>query len=246
LIFFTFFHPFNAHAETDWDKALAAANQMRLAYMVTGDAKLDETSRRGLKGLGVILRRRTAVELSSPMAFDPEKDDPSLFPMIYWPINNDQENLSDEAAQKLNLFLKTGGFILFDTMGTENTVVMSRLSDKLDIGPLQPVSKNHVLTRSFYLLHSFPGRYANDTVWVEAAENNERDRVSSILIGNNAWTQAWAKDDNLKPLYAVIPDGEVQREYAYRFGVNLVMYILSGNYKGDQVHLPAIMQRLGL
>ena len=42
-----------------------------------------------------------------------------------------------------------------------------------------------------------------------------------------------------------IPGGQRQRTLAYRFGVNLVMYALTGNYKGDQVHVPAILQRLG-
>ena len=32
---------------------------------------------------------------------------------------------------------------------------------------------------------------------------------------------------------------------ARRFGVNLVMYVLTGNYKDDQVHLPALLERLG-
>jgi hypothetical protein len=52
-------------------------------------------------------------------------------------------------------------------------------------------------------------------------------------------------DDTQRPLYAVVPGGERQRETAYRFGINLVMYTLTGNYKADQVHMPAIMQRLG-
>jgi hypothetical protein len=45
--------------------------------------------------------------------------------------------------------------------------------------------------------------------------------------------------------YATIPGGARQRTLAYRFGVNLVMYALTGNYKGDQVHVPAILERLG-
>ena len=32
---------------------------------------------------------------------------------------------------------------------------------------------------------------------------------------------------------------------AYRFGINLVMYELTGNYKADQVHVPALLERLG-
>jgi hypothetical protein len=43
----------------------------------------------------------------------------------------------------------------------------------------------------------------------------------------------------------VEPDGESQREMAYRFGINLVMVALTGNYKADQVHVPYILERLG-
>jgi hypothetical protein len=43
----------------------------------------------------------------------------------------------------------------------------------------------------------------------------------------------------------VIPGGEPQREMAFRVGVNIVMYALTGNYKADQVHAPALLERLG-
>ncbi|NVK19594.1 MAG: DUF4159 domain-containing protein [Methylocystaceae bacterium] len=235
-----------AKADTDWDKALLAANEMRLAYLVTGHEETDETTRRGLDGLAAVLRRRTAVELGPSMAFHPEKDDPSLFPMIYWPIIDAQKSLSTQAAERLNNFLNTGGFLLIDTLGQKRPGKLANLSDKLQIGELQKIPDTHVLTRSFYLMKDFPGRYDLGDVWVEASNNSMRDGVSSVLIGNNAWSEAWARDENLRPLYPVIPGDEIQREQAYRFGVNLVMYILSGNYKGDQVHLPAILQRLGL
>ncbi|WP_419800010.1 DUF4159 domain-containing protein [Terasakiella sp.] len=235
-----------AYGETDWNKALAAANQMRLAYMETPDPQLNETLKRGLNGLGAVLRRRTAVELAPAMAFDPEKDDPSLFPMIYWAIEDQQTTLSPQATEKLNRFLKTGGFILFDTMGQDRPALLAQATTNLDIAPLDPVGETHVLTRAFYLLQRFPGRFDFDGIWVESDGDTRNDRVSSVLIGRNAWVQAWARDDNLRPLYPVIPGGELQREQAIRFGINLVMYILSGNYKGDQVHIPAILQRLGL
>ena len=64
-------------------------------------------------------------------------------------------------------------------------------------------------------------------------------------LGSNDWAAAWAEDEDGKPLYAVIPGGARQRTLAFRFGVNLVMYALTGNYKGDQVHVPAILERLG-
>ena len=46
-------------------------------------------------------------------------------------------------------------------------------------------------------------------------------------------------------LALLIPDDAEQRELAYRFGVNLVMYALTGNYKTDQVHVPTLLERLG-
>ncbi len=48
-----------------------------------------------------------------------------------------------------------------------------------------------------------------------------------------------------QPLYAVSPGGDRQRELAYRTGINIVMYALTGNYKADQVHVPALLERLG-
>ena len=33
-------------------------------------------------------------------------------------------------------------------------------------------------------------------------------------------------------------------ELAFRAGVNIVMYALTGNYKADQVHVPALLERL--
>ena len=36
-----------------------------------------------------------------------------------------------------------------------------------------------------------------------------------------------------------------QRELAFRMGVNLVMYALCLDYKADQVHVPALLERLG-
>jgi hypothetical protein len=237
---------FTAPTMADDDIAIAAANHMRLAYMQTGDSDLDKTVYRGLEGLGDVLRRRTAVELAPSHPFDPERDDPSLFPMIYWPISEDQPEPSDKAIEKLNKFIRSGGFILFDTMGQNRSIKLKELTKNLDISPLQQVPKDHVLRRSFYLLKEFPGRYNHNDIWVEAVQNTLNDRVSSVLVGRNSWAHAWARDESFRPLYPVVPGGEGQRERAYRFGVNLVMYVLSGNYKADQVHIPAIIQRLGL
>ena len=43
----------------------------------------------------------------------------------------------------------------------------------LDIPPLEPVPADHVLTKAFYLLNDFPGRYAGGPLWVETTQNAE-------------------------------------------------------------------------
>jgi hypothetical protein len=64
------------------------------------------------------------------------------------------------------------------------------------------------------------------------------------MIGSNDYAGAWAVDQRGRGLLPVSPGGETQREMAFRFGVNLVMVALTGNYKDDAVHVQDIMQRL--
>ena len=157
--------------------------------------------------------------------------------------------------------------ILFDTMdaniggfgsATPEGRKLQALARPLDIPPLEPIPQDHVLTRTFYLLQDFPGRFASRDVWVEAAPADAsrvegmpfrdlNDGVTPIVIGGNDWAGAWATDARGVPLYPVGRGGtgERQREIAMRFGINLIMHVLTGNYKSDQVHVPALLDRLG-
>jgi hypothetical protein len=115
------------------------------------------------------------------------------------------------------------------------------------------VPEDHVLTKSFYLLRSFPGRWDNGALWVEAGAGSDgdgrkarrADGVTSIMVTSNDFASAWALDASGRPLYPVVPGGEDQREMALRTGINIVMHALTGNYKADQVHVPALLERLG-
>ena len=248
--------PAMAQAQRSDDSfAMAASLTTRLAYVRTGDRQLDSTSEAGLASLTRILERRTAVEPGPPMGVDVERDDLVFFPLLYWPIGTGQQPLSQTAIARVNTYIKTGGTILFDTRdqgevgiggatpGIERLRVLAR---GLDIPPLEPVPAEHVLTKAFYLMDSFPGRWTGGTVWVERADAARgTDEVSSIIIGGHDWAAAWAMDGGGRPMFPVVPGGEVQREWSYRFGVNLVMYALTGNYKADQVHIPSILERLG-
>jgi hypothetical protein len=247
---------------------LAAAENVTLAYVLTGDARIDRVSQAGLQGLSDQVFMRSSVEPSPPAGVDLEADELAVYPLLYWPVTADQPAPSDAAYARLNAYLRTGGMILFDTRDgdvagfgsgatAEGTRLMA-LARPLDIPPLEPVPADHVLTRAFYLLNDFPGRHAGREVWVEAAPpdaeraegmpfRNLNDGVTPVVIGGNDWAGAWAVDESGQPMLPVGRGyaGERQREMAYRFGVNLVMHVLTGNYKSDQVHVPALLERLG-
>ncbi len=244
--------------------ALRATRGVVLAHVITGDAQVDQIAQAGLRGLGEVLTYRTSIEPEPPVAVNIETDDLDFYPFLYWPISASQPLLSPAAVEKLNRFLRTGGMIMFDTRTGDLTSgpeqdMLQLLTTGLDIPPLEPLPQDHVLTRSFFLTSSFPGRYEGAPVWVEAAPQstldapegmpfrNLNDGVTPVIIGSNDWAGAWAVDENFMYLLPVGRGfaGEEQREYAYRFGVNVMMHVLTGNYKSDQVHVPALLDRLG-
>jgi len=259
--------PPQARAQQDDELALEATTNVVLAYARTGNARVDAVSEAGLRGLSDVLFSRTSVEPADPIGVDLESDELAFFPVLYWPITESQPLPSAAAYARLNDFLRTGGMIVFDTRDgdiaslgqtTANARKLQQLAAGLDIPPLERVPKDHVLTRTFYLLQDFPGRFDSPDVWVEAAPpdaqraegmpfRNLNDNVSPVVIGANDWAAAWAVDRAGNYLFPVGRGtaGERQREIAYRFGVNLVMYVLTGNYKSDQVHVPALLERLG-
>ncbi len=227
--------------------ALENSIETRLAFVQTGDTRIDQVSELGLTGLTVMLARRTAAELGAPQAVELGRDELAFFPMIYWPVTPGLE-LDDVARLAVVEYLRNGGTILFDTQergGTAQASAMRELAADLSLPPLVPVSSDHVLTRAFYLLEEFPGRFAGGTLWVERAGERVNDGVSPVMAGSSDWASAWALDENYRPIFPVVPGGERQREMAFRFGINLVMHVLTGNYKADQVHMPAIIKRLG-
>jgi hypothetical protein len=220
----------------------------------------------GLLGLGKYLIARTAVEPGEPFAVNILTDEVAFFPMLYWPVLANARTLPEATLTKIDAYMKQGGMIVFDTkdygqgmptgftMRREGGTPLQRLLGNLDIPRLEPVPEHHVLTKSFYLLRSFPGRWDGGQLWVEAESPRDSDQgrqarrvdgVSSILVTSNDLAAAWALDERNRPLYPVVPGGERQRDMAFRTGVNIVMYALTGNYKADQVHVPALLERLG-
>ncbi|MFV2091681.1 MAG: DUF4159 domain-containing protein, partial [Hyphomicrobiales bacterium] len=264
--------PGTSHAQQTTADAFAAraALSTRLAFVRTGDAQTDRIAQAGLRNLSLELSIRTALEPSEPVGIDIETDEIVFFPLLYWPIVANAATPSAKGLAKIDAYMKNGGTIFFDTRDqltalpgglagapSPQTGALRRILSQLDIPALEPVPAGHVLTKAFYLLQQFPGRWADGRIWVEAratpAEIDPQtppptgiaDGVSPIIIGANDYAGAWARDLRGRAMLPVVPGGERQREIAIRVGINIVMYTLTGNYKADQVHVPALLERLG-
>jgi hypothetical protein len=248
--------------------AMKATQNTHLAYIVTGDAAVDEISKAGLQGLSLFLAQRTALEPGEPIGLDPARDELAFFPVIYWPISPTAPKPPQVALERIDNYMKQGGTVLFDTrdaidappgpggaMQGPGMVALRAILSSLDIPELEPVPRDHVLTKTFFLMRDFPGRFTEGQLWVEAlpAETEEDpgrparagDGVSSIIITSNDFAGAWAMRPDGQPMLPLVPGEPRQREFAFRSGVNIVMYALTGNYKADQVHIPALLERLG-
>lgn len=241
-----------------------AALSMRLAYVRTGDPATDRISQAGLNGLTLELARRTSSEPAEPVGVDPEADDLSVYPFLYWPITPGASAPSERALANIETFMRFGGLIVFDTRDDERSIsgadtpegsALKAILGGLDLPPLAPLTADHVLYRSFYLLSDLPGRMATRPVWAQAGDG-PNDSVTPLIIGGRDWAGAWASNDVGEPLLPVRTtarpcnnaEGAIPRnprECAYRAGVNMVMVALTGNYKSDQVHTPILLERLG-
>ena len=251
------------------DFAIKAVSQTRLAYVITGNTDVDGIVKSGLTGLTLFLAQRTALEAGEPIGIDPAKDELSFFPLIYWPIIPGAPTPPQEAINRIDAYMKQGGTVLFDTRdaveapagpnGESQTPGMQTLRtilSSLDVPELEPVPPAHVLTKTFFLLSDFPGRFNSGPTWVEALPREDTDEaasrparggdgVSPIIITSNDFAGAWAMRPDGQPMLPMVPGEPRQREFAFRAGVNIVMYTLTGNYKADQVHAPALIERLG-
>jgi hypothetical protein len=160
--------------------------------------------------------------------------------------------------------MRQGGTVVFDTRDalttrpggspTPEAQWLRILLAGVDVPELEPVPRDHVVTKTFYLLDQFVGRTTVGQTWIEALPANgleqvnrparAGDSVSPIIITSNDLAAAWAADRSGNALYPLVPGGHRQREMALRGGVNLVMYTLTGNYKADQVHVRDLLERL--
>ncbi len=249
--------------------AQRSVSQTRLAYVVTGNADVNSIVKAGMAGLTLFLAQRTALEAGDPVGVDPSRDELAFFPLIYWPVVPGAQKPSQDTLNRVDAYMKQGGTVVFDTRDaieappgengasqTPGMLTLRNILSSLDVPELEPVPREHVMTKTFYLLRDFPGRFTSGQTWVETLPRDENDEaasrpahggdgVSPIIITSNDLAGAWALRPDGQPMLPLTPGEMRQREFAFRAGVNIVMYTLTGNYKADLVHMPALIERLG-
>jgi hypothetical protein len=224
---------------------------LSLAYIRTGDSATDARARAGLEGLTRVLAARTSVEPGPVIGVDPATDDLALFPLLYWLLPDRPIETSAESARALDRFMKTGGVLFVDSRGAGRAPDAARAIARaalrgIEAPPIEQVPEGHVLSKAFYLLRGYPGRYQNAKLWVEtkaSAEASANDGVSPLIVGDGDWASAWANASS-SVSFGAMDNGDRNTEIATRVGVNVVLYALTGNYKADQVHFEALLNRL--
>ena len=200
----------------------------------------------GLRSLLSQVAKRTSIEVNrEPLKI--KLPDPALYryPFLYMAGDSAFKPFSKDEIGILKHYLGFGGFLLIDDNSSkENSPfdasvrrLISRLFPKI---PVQKISRDHSIFRSFYLMNRVTGR-VNIHPYLEGISIKGR---TVLIYSSNDMGGAWSRDKLGHWHYNVISGGERQRQLSIRLGVNIIMYALTLDYKKDMVHLPIILERL--
>ena len=168
------------------------------------------------------------------------------FPFLYLAGDGSFPPFAEEERRRLRKYLKLGGtLVIDDASGRDSSPFDSRIREELkNILPETPLSRlaqDHVVYKTFYLLYSASGRVIINP-YLEGVTFSDEDRTA-VFYSRNDLGGAWSEDEFGKWEFECLPGGESQRELAFRLGINLVLYALTGNYKEDQIHIPFLKRR---
>lgn len=189
--------------------------------------------------------KRTSIDVRErPGRVTPTDDDLFRWPLLVWIGTGGFEPFSDAALKRLGRFLRAGGMLFVDDASAPGDDAFDRAvrREMRRMWPdrdMVPVSNDHTIYRSFFLLERPYGRI-NRVPHLEGVQFDDR---SPVLYGRNDTFGAFGRDNLGSWHLPVVPGGSVQREMAFRTGVNLLMYATCLNYKRDQVHTTAILRR---
>ena len=147
-------------------------------------------------------------------------------------------------VEGLRRFFDLGGLVFVDDsqpqIGEFGRSVRRELTRVLPEVPVGPLPDDHVLFKSYYLLNEPAGRLPRK----QPLEAMRRGSSVSALFSDQDLLGALARrgENWALPMEALHP---LARQLAVRFAVNVAMFVLCTDYKGDQVHAEELMRRRG-
>jgi hypothetical protein len=197
-----------------------------------------------MRELAVELRLRTRLEpVREPSVVT--ADSRRLFdtPFLYVAGEGNLPPLGAAAETALGRFLDLGGMIVFDAadggadLGFEKDVT-ALLGRILPGAALTRVAADHVLYRSFYLVETPLGR---TSTFDHVLGIHEEGRLKALLIRNDLGG-ALARGESGLFTWPCVPGGADQREWAFRFAVNILLYATCTDYKADRAHVETLLR----
>jgi hypothetical protein len=223
-------------------RALGDLSKFRLLRLRLPD--LPDPRPSALRRLAWELERRTSL-VTIPDPIELPLASPELFRYPLCVLSGDRGFAMPSEADTIRLrrYLTFGGCLLVDsaegrTGGSFDESVRKLLARALPGDMPRPVPADHVLWKSFYILHAVPGRMLVSPT----LEGIERDRRLVVIYSQNDLGGAMARDGFGRWEHDVVPGGDEQRERSFRFAVNVVMYALCLDYKTEQAHIDFIMR----
>jgi hypothetical protein len=175
--------------------------------------------------------------------------DPDLFfyPFLYMAGKYEFEPFTSQEREILRRFLTYGGFLFAeDTIGAKgfgfDRVFRMEMRQILPSHELKRLALDHSVYRSFYLIDHIGGRQRVNPY----LEGITIDSWTPVIYSQNDLSGAWAKDRFGKWVNECLPGGEPQRSFAFKAGINIIVYSLTSDYKKDLVHHPFIKRRQNL
>jgi hypothetical protein len=197
-----------------------------------------------LRRLAMEIERRTSlVTVPEPLDIRPTDSELHRYPFLVLSGDRGFAPPTDAEVVRLRRFLTYGGFLLIDSAegrasGRFDESVRALLARALPGDLPARVAEDHVLWKSFYVLRGVAGRILA-APYLEAVE---RDRRLAVVYTQNDLGGALARDGFGRWEHEVIPGGDAQREQAFRFAVNVVMYAMCLDYKTEQAHIEFILK----
>lgn len=192
------------------------------------------------------IERMTSVDVE-PERRDVAIGDPQLFyyPFLYVSGHREFTPLTQPELERLRSWLDAGGTLVADdAAGTPgygfDAAFRRELARVVPAARLERLTAEHTIFKSFFLVRSVAGARVVSP-FLEGLTIQGR---TAVIYSPNDLLGAFARDPLGRWSDPCLPGGDRQRRLALHLGVNIVMYVLCGDYKQDRIHTPFLRQRM--